>query len=289
MKMEVDKLLKVLNQQLQQVAILENAYSIGYDCSEFNRPSKTNQIVVFQVLEFFGYKTIKMIFKKGLCQMRKQEKELIGMCFERYRLYSRGTKSGGAVIKSSGSGGGSVQTSSSGGGVSKSTASGGGTVTTSGYGQPNEIMPLVTTVPFGDLTTHKHSVTIEMADFSHNHNVSMPAHSHNFDVPAHTHSLSIPEHAHEINIPDHSHDIDYGIFLLDRMPTAVQIKVDGNTVPYTDVQGVNIDIIPYLSKDAEGKINRGWHTIEITPNDLARINAQVYSQVFIQSRGGGSY
>jgi hypothetical protein len=65
--------------------------------------------------------------------------------------------------------------------------------------------------------------------------------------------------------------------------------VDGNTVPFTDVSGDNIDLIPYLSKDGEGKLNRGWHTIIITPDDLGRINAQIYSQVFIQSRGGGSY
>jgi hypothetical protein len=48
-------------------------------------------------------------------------------------------------------------------------------------------------------------------------------------------------------------------------------------------------LIPYLSKDTEGKVNRGWHTIAIAPNDLGRINAQIFTQFFVQSRGGGSF
>lgn len=90
-------------------------------------------------------------------------------------------------------------------------------------------------------------------------------------------------------MPDHTHAIQFGIFKLDNVPSKVTIKVDGNPVPYTATNGDNIDLIPYLSKDSEGRVNRGWHTVTITPNDLGRINAQIYTQFFIQSRGGGNF
>src|SRR5690606_15758394 len=118
----------------------------------------------------------------------------------------------------------------------------------------------------------------------------IPAHSHEFEVPDHTHDVEIPAHDHEFEVPDHTHGIEYGIFEFDELPTAISIKVDGNTVPYTDLEGERIDLIPYLQKDSSGKINRGRYVeIVITPNNLARINATVTSRLFIQSRIGGTY
>ena len=76
------------------------------------------------------------------------------------------------------------------------------------------------------------------------------------------------------------------IFELDRTPSSVTIKVDGNTVPVTSTSVDSIDLIPYLALDSENRVQRGWHTVEITPNDLGRINAQLMVQFFIQSRGG---
>jgi phage minor structural protein len=105
-------------------------------------------------------------------------------------------------------------------------------------------------------------------------------------------------HNHDIEIPNHTHTIDYGIYEFNYLPTQLTIKVDGNTVStVSSLSGSDIDIIPYLSKDASGKINRGtFHTVEITPNTtannpegLARINASVIKQIFVQSRGGGNY
>lgn len=122
---------------------------------------------------------------------------------------------------------------------------------------------------------------------NHGHEIDLPSHTHDMDhthtVPAHTHGM---DHTHQI--PAHTHDIDFGIWE-GPTPTSVTIKVDGNTIPITDTQG-DIDIIPYLSKDGAGKIQRGaWHTIEIAPNTLGRIVASVLNQIFVQSRGGGDY
>jgi len=96
-------------------------------------------------------------------------------------------------------------------------------------------------------------------------------------------------HVHQIQLPDHTHEIDYGIYL-GPSPTAVTVKVDGNEVPGLSLSETDIDIVPYLAKDGEGKITRGtWHEITITPDNLGRIVANVVIQLFVQSRGGGDY
>ncbi|WP_238652348.1 hypothetical protein [Paenibacillus piscarius] len=101
---------------------------------------------------------------------------------------------------------------------------------------------------------------------------------------SHTHSM---EHTHQI--PAHTHDIKYGIYE-GPTPSSLKIEVDGNLVPYTETSGADIDIIPYLSKDTSGRVNRGsFHEIKITPDTLGRIVANVVTQLFVTSRGGGSY
>ncbi|MFP3721344.1 phage tail spike protein [Niallia circulans] len=243
-------------------------------------------------------------------------KAILSYKTDNFRGYDRATKGGGASVDTTSAGGGSTQTSTSGGGVSKSTESGGGTVqsTSNGGGSiqsttaktfdtivawsgvpenavpgdegyPNYGYHLHTVSIDGDNFTHNHEVSIP----NHSHSVSIPNHSHEFNVPNHSHDVTIPNHTHEITLPNHTHDIEFGIYKLDRMPKKVTIKVDGNTVPITALNGDNINLIPYLSKDNAGKVNRGWHTISITPDDLGRINAQIYTQFFIQSRGGGEY
>ncbi|MEK5107212.1 hypothetical protein MHI57_10710 [Cytobacillus sp. FSL K6-0129] len=231
------------------------------------------------------------------------------------------TKSGGGTTATSSAGGGTTATSSSGGGVSTSTANGGGSSQTSSAGGGTQTststrtfvqLNLVSGSPENDIGGpnygyHKHEVQIPGERFNHSHDVSVPSHthtvsipthSHNFNVPNHshdvsipnhTHNVSIPNHSHEIELPDHNHDIEHGIYKLDRLPTSVEIKVDGSIVPYTATSGTGIDIVPYLGTDSSGKVTRGWHEIEIKPNDLCRINAQITTQFFIQSRGGGNF
>lgn len=88
---------------------------------------------------------------------------------------------------------------------------------------------------------------------------------------------------------EHTHDIEYGIYE-GTTHTAVTVEVDGTPVPGLGVNENDVDLVPYLSTDANGKIQRGaWHEIRITPNDLGRISASVITQFFIQSRGGGNY
>ncbi|MEI7027162.1 phage tail protein [Paenibacillus sp. y28] len=170
---------------------------------------------------------------------------------------------------------------------------------------PNEIMSLS--------KTHTHTVEIDGSTYTttssgshahgivpHHHIFSISAHSHNMDhthqiashrhdmdhtheIAAHTHGM---DHTHEI--PAHNHEMEYGIFE-GPTPTAVTVTVDGTVVTGLGVNENDVDIIPFLAKDSSGKINRGWHEIKITPDNLGRIVANVNTQLFVQSRGGGDY
>ena len=228
---------------------------------------------------------------------------------------TRSTTDGGGTTRSTTSGGGATPTSSSGGGVAKSTASGGGTSqTTTLYNDHNHVVLETGLDQQNEAgTRHFHNVQVPKSLFSHSHGVTIPSHTHSFDIPNHTHTVTVPSHSHdvtipahshsvtipdhtheielpnhthEIELPDHTHEIEHGIFKLNRTPSAVTIKVDGAVVPVTATSGDSINLIPYLSMDSENRVQRGWHTVEITPNDFGRINAQLMVQFFMQSRGG---
>jgi len=208
---------------------------------------------------------------------------------EEFRAYSRATKGGGATTQTTSSGGGTAKSTASGGGSTQTSSAGGGTTVSSSnvdFAGAN----LRTDIPYGSITppyeTHEHLVPLLPGQLAHSHSVTVPNHTHSISIPSHTHDFDIPNHTHSVTIPNHTHDIEYGIYKLTTKPTSVTIKVDGNAVPGNKLEADNIDLIPYLSKDAKGNVLRGWHTVEITPNNLGRINAQVSTQYFIQSRGG---
>lgn len=178
-----------------------------------------------------------------------------------FRAYSKGAASGGGDT----SGPSSETTSGSGGGLSLSFNERG-------------------SVDFGVvLDTFKNFIKAEGGDgtpLDHYHNL----YDFRIALPSHTHGM---DHTHEL--PDHTHPIEYGIYL-GPSPSSVTVRVDGNIVPGLGTSATDVDIIPYLSKDTDGKINRGtWHEITITPNSLGRVVANVVTQLFVQSRGGGDY
>lgn len=134
----------------------------------------------------------------------------------------------------------------------------------------------------GDNGSHSHS-------FDHVH--SMPhVHSmaHEHTIPAM--SFKLEAHSHTVELPAHEHEVEYGVYEGARAE-GVTLKVDGQTVP-AEVIGENdeIDIAPYLSKDSAGKVTRGtFHKVEFVPDGLTRLTANLFFQVFIQSRGAGDY
>lgn len=237
---------------------------------------------------------------------------------------SQTSSSGGGSTATSSSGGGTTATSTSGGGVAKSTATGGDATRTSSAGgdhthvvavslgsgtveaTPKIYQSLGTTfelkssgsggfVTWGGSGNHSHSVTVPAHSHSfdvpnHAHNVTIANHSHSVVIPSHTHKVDIPAHKHDITLPNHVHEIQHGIYEFYKLPTAVQITVDGTALPMTAINGDQIDLIPYLKKDSSGNILRGRYAeIKLAPNNLARINATVSSRLFIQSQIGGTF
>jgi phage minor structural protein len=228
-----------------------------------------------------------------------------------FRTYGGTTEAGGQVSKTTAGGGG--QTTSSGGG--QTTSAGGGQTTSAGGGQTSsengehfhrlfvggvdasatfpkrryfaylKDSDVATSVNFeadtgGDIYTYE-------AEGSHTHTTEDHTHSvsdHTHSVSDHTHQVS--DHTHIFEIDPHSHPIKHGIFTLDTVPSSVTIEVDGNPVPFNSTNGDQIDLVPYMDKGSDGDILRGqYHEITITPNGLGRINAQVFMQLFLQSRG----
>ena len=188
----------------------------------------------------------------------------------------------------------------------------GPTAANSGQASPGTNAVALTTdnVPSGTTTStekpyteedggHKHAVPKHYHQFPHYHqiysitipplSVEVPDHGHNVRIPGHNHTVEIPSHTHTLTLPDHTHGITYGIFE-GTAAREVTIRVDGNVVPETAISGREVDVSGYLTKNEDGKIIRNmWHVIEIVPDRLTRIEANLFAQVFIQSVGGGDY
>ncbi|MEI5994823.1 phage tail protein [Candidatus Enterococcus mansonii] len=233
------------------------------------------------------------------------------------------SSAGGGSIVSSTSGGGGVTTSASGGGSTQSSSVDGQSTQTSSAGgshrhlmfsQTNIAGPIPSNVRYeagsGELiqlggskrdiytrevsgehthtiTTPAHAHTVPIPN--HSHNVPIPNHSHNVSIPSHTHKVTIPNHTHTVTLPDHTHPLEWGIYEAPNSANSVDIIVDGKTLPQHDTNQQRLNIVDYLRKTTGGKIARGNHTIEIKPNRLARIEAQVICRVFIQSQLGGQF
>lgn len=196
-------------------------------------------------------------------------------------------RSYGAAVKG---GGGTTVTSAGGGSESLTSANGSESFSIDSYrfiagaAVDNTTAESQTSTPSqdGDFAYHSHGV------YDHGHNVT---------INGHQHGVTVPSHSHGVTIPDHTHDIDHGIYEFGYLPPSVVVKVDGTTVTgVTALAGSDIDIIPYLTKTGT-KVNRGiFHTVEVipvadtnNPKGLARIFANVVSQCFIQSVGGGDF
>ena len=174
------------------------------------------------------------------------------------------------------------------------TETGSKSLTTGGARSGSELRP-----DTGDAGAHSHSLPAHTHAMGHFHRLAsftipamtlqIPAHGHNVKIPGHSHSVGIPSHTHTITLQDHTHAIEYGIYEGGRA-RSVTIRVDGTEVPASEITKREIDVAQWLSKDGNGRIRRGtWHEIEIVPDNLTRIEANLTAQVFVQSVGGGDY
>ena len=89
-------------------------------------------------------------------------------------------------------------------------------------------------------------------------------------------------------IPDHTHNITYGIYSGSTADSLV-VSVDNTSVGTFQKSISDLNLVDYLAKDDSGNIRRGWHTIEITPDKLSRVECDLVIQLFANSRGGGQF
>jgi phage minor structural protein len=208
---------------------------------------------------------------------------------EAFRAYSQATEGGGATTVTSASGGSSSVTSNSGGSTTETTDS--------AAAHSHKMFHLYDSTGVQDPGTFygyygRDNAGAELSGYlpwfpAHIYTFSADgAHSHSVSIPSHSHVVDIPSHSHDVVLPDHVHDVKHGIYELGTLPTGVTVKVDGNVVSGLGLNETNVNIVPYLSKDSNGRIERNKnHVIEITPNGLGRISATVVKKVFSQSRG----
>ena len=102
------------------------------------------------------------------------------------------------------------------------------------------------------------------------------------------HNVTIPTHEHSFSIPDHTHNITYGIYTGSTADSLV-VSVDNTSVGTFQKSISDLNLVDYLAKDDSGNIRRGWHTIEITPDKLSRVECDLVIQLFANSRGGGQF
>lgn len=134
----------------------------------------------------------------------------------------------------------------------------------------------------GEGGSHEHSME-HLHKMPHVHNME-----HEHKIPSMTFTLE--GHSHTYVIPEHTHKLIYGVYESARA-SALGLRVDGTDVPEEAIgEDRELDVAPYLRKNADGKVVRStWHEIEFVPDGLTRLTADLFFQVFIQSRGAGDY
>lgn len=131
------------------------------------------------------------------------------------------------------------------------------------------------------VSAHSHSAGTHTHYMDHYHNIN-----HTHTIPGHSHQLA--GHTHTVEAQAHSHGTVFGIYNGTTASTA-SLVIDGTERYVDQAQGNEVDITQYLEM-SDGRIRRGtWHEIQIVPDRLTRIEANLFVQLFIQSRGGGDY
>ena len=131
--------------------------------------------------------------------------------------------------------------------------------------------------------THHHATNVGNPDSSINKHGHLSNGSFDTWMITHQHPVPVGLHGHTVPISGHDHQMEYGIHQVSPQATAVTVEVDGNEVSKGLTGQEDVDILPYLQKDALGEIVRGWHSVKFTPNDRCRVESSIIVQEFIKS------
>lgn len=121
---------------------------------------------------------------------------------------------------------------------------------------------------WADGKTHQHNINKSNLSHTHLFGVSLPNHTHNID---HTHDI---DHTH-------SNSLIYNIYE-STYPKNVKIKVNGVDIGVNFGDGTTL--FDEYNIDITARVNIGNNKIEITTEQNGRIDAVVYTQIFIQSK-----
>ncbi len=209
---------------------------------------------------------------------------------EPFRAYSKAVAGGGGTVTTTESGGSDTVTAEAGSEFMQVSISAQGTDSQTGVKMYTESVPNHNHgIPQGTgLVTSDEGVEWWSPSGGHQH--QLPDHVHEVTVwgGEHEHPISIKPHRHDLRLSSHRHELEFGIYQ-GQTAESVTIKVDGQPIPSPEA-GEDIDIVNYLSVDSAGKVQRNtWHEIEITPGSMTRVAANIFMQIFTQSRGGGDY
>jgi len=114
-------------------------------------------------------------------------------------------------------------------------------------------------------------------------NHTHPAHSHTVTIASHTHST--PNHTH--TIPDHAHTLSYGIYE-SSSPATVRVYLDDTLITaLNDLTLVSdFDLMPYIGKDSNGRVQEGWHTLEFksaTAGATGSVRGTLFARKFLST------
>jgi hypothetical protein len=172
-----------------------------------------------------------------------------------YRYYVSSTSSGGSVISSS-TGGAQSPTSTS---------------NSPGHGHTVTSQPANTGVASPPISDgHWHGYNDASAQLTAGESIF------------HTHVVTLAAHQHTTDTT-HGHSITAGI-VETTTPGTLQVDVDGNVAHFGATSVQELDLTPFLSKNTDGTIERGWHTVRFS-SGVGRVQGSIVVQVFLMSRG----
>jgi phage minor structural protein len=186
----------------------------------------------------------------------------------KYRAYEKGMAAGGSsssTTATSSSGGSSTPTSDPSSATSTDASSASSTAGEDPHRHWKEGDPPDPDRTGWAVTTHNHSIP-------HTHGIG---HTHGVSIGSHQHTVPIP------SIPEHAHAIDYGIFE-STFPLNTRIKVNGIDIGLNFGDGSSS--FDEYNLDITSHIFIGNNKIEISTEQNGRIEAIIYSQIFIQSK-----
>ena len=104
----------------------------------------------------------------------------------------------------------------------------------------------------------------------------------------HSHIVTIEPHTHEVVLKNHKHGIEYGIYK-GPQASSMQVYLDDTLIGTYTSSIDDLNLISYMSKNANGDIMRGKHTIRIVPNTLTRVECTFQIRLFTNIHGGKQY